>query len=185
MNDIGRLISETEKKRCKTVLKMWVIKRSLVSLLTGAVGVHLLYWWKYDVFKISYVAQCSFVNLLKYWNCYVGGATLFFGFVYIKSAITGEKQRQILAKAQAEADEIIQKAELHKRAARNEIQTQFDKLAGRRALLEEEYQRKNMAKTLELDALRRQVETLKKNQYDPRKSRPKKKNLKKVYEEKK
>ena len=74
--------------------------------------------------------------------------------------------RLIINHAKKQAHETHERTKIEKNKIKEELKRQ-------KTELEYEYKRKNKEKTIELEALRKKVKILKKNQYDPRKRKSK------------
>jgi vacuolar-type H+-ATPase subunit H len=91
--------------------------------------------------------------------------------ILITLSILYRYAQNIITRAKDDADKIKSQALGKAAEIESDLLNQSEKLKQERIILEEEYQRKNLAKSLELEAVRKKMIRLKKNQYDPRRQK--------------
>lgn len=147
-----------------------------ITFVTGVLATHFYYIFKYiELYEKSsrteffiVVTKTAFLKALPFLLLIVVTMIVFF---ILRNTWINKDRDKIISEAEAEAKKIIETNKRHERYLVEVAEQRKKEFAREKQRLFAEYKRKNDEKNTELEALRKQVKRLKKNQYDPRKAK--------------
>lgn len=145
------------------------IKNYTIVFLITWIGTHLFYYVRYSAIRNNSIKELIVMGFTE--NIVFYTIIIHLSLILITLSILYRYAQNIITRAKDDADKIKSQALGKAAEIESDLLNQSEKLKQERIILEEEYQRKNLAKSLELEAVRKKMIRLKKNQYDPRRQK--------------
>jgi uncharacterized membrane protein YhiD involved in acid resistance len=133
------------------------------------IAIHFFYFVKYSSYEGYEIKEFIVYGFKEYIGHYT--VSLFAIITFIILILLYQYSKTIILNARKQAFDILEKADIEINKIKRDLNRQEEKLESEKIRLESNYKRKNMEKSFELEAIRRKLGRLKKNQYDPRKQR--------------